>query len=320
MSIFIENVDWSQTNDAIIIKIPIHGKKVTDNVIITDKFIKVNVHPYYYELFFDEAIRAEESSCKILESCIKCTLKKSNGKWWEQLGKPSRVNGKSNDKCILNELRKETRAEYEEKVQAESIKQRNERTKLKRDMMNKAIDHEQRIRKQIASVEENLKEHQLGCCSIKEPETTVSKQKVISKVKTPVNDVPTKPEPTMPPIRSSGIINVTFSERRFVTPKRESQEQAEREWCAKQHEIMTKTVGFSDDDLNAEERDAQWLLQKGREFLEKKNYLGAISAFGSGIRVADELPDLYLGRAEAQFHLGNFKRCVSSIHHENEIR
>lgn len=119
-----------------------------------------------------------------------------------------------------------------------------------------------------------------------------------------------KPEKIMPPIRKFTEINVKFSERRFVTPKRESQDYAEQEWCAKQKEYMTSTVGFCDADLNDDERDPVWLLNKGNEFFEKNNMLAAISAYSSGLQLANQSPDLYLARANAHFPLANYKRCV----------
>lgn len=102
-----------------------------------------------------------------------------------------------------------------------------------------------------------------------------------------------------------------FSSRQFVTPKRESQDSAEREWCAKQHETMVNRIGFSDTDLNAEECDTQWIMQKANTFMEKKNYLAAVSAFSCGLKISNDSPELFLGRAKAQFVLKNFRRCVS---------
>lgn len=117
----------------------------------------------------------------------------------------------------------------------------------------------------------------------------------------------------LPPVRSRATITVNLSSREFVTPKRESLEAAEREWCVKQHEIMMNRIGFSDKDLNADERDVFWVLKKGHDFLEKKNYLAAISAFSFGLRLSNNLPELFLGRARAQYALQNYKRCVSTL-------
>lgn len=117
----------------------------------------------------------------------------------------------------------------------------------------------------------------------------------------------------LPPVRSRGSINVNLSCREFVTPKRESLEHAEREWCTKQHEVMMDRMGFTDKDLNSDERDVNWVLKKGHDFLEKKNYLAAVSAFSFGLRMSNDLPELLFGRAKAQYALQNYKRCVSSL-------
>lgn len=139
----------------------------------------------------------------------------------------------------------------------------------------------------------------------KDPEhITVSDQRQISELFVRQN---------LPPIRSCGTINVNLSSREFVTPKRESQENAEREWCAKQHEILTNRIGFSDKDLNSNEKDIFWVLKKGNDFLEKKNFLAAVSAFSFGLQISNDLPELFFGRARAQYALQNYKRCVSTF-------
>lgn len=142
---------------------------------------------------------------------------------------------------------------------------------------------------------------------------------VVVKSATVKNHLNTEKEPKtteseiepLPPIRSCATISVNLSSRQFITPKRESLEQAEREWCAKQHEIIANRIGICDKDLNADERDFNWLLQKGNAFLEKKNFLAAVSAFTCGLKVSNDSPELFLGRARAHFGLKNYKYCVS---------
>lgn len=118
----------------------------------------------------------------------------------------------------------------------------------------------------------------------------------------------------LPPIRSSGTINVELSLREFLTPKRESQEHAEREWCAKQHQIVVDRMEFTDKNLNLDECDVFWLLKKGLDFIEKKNYLAAVSAFSCGLKLSKDLPEIYLGRARVQYALKNYKRCVRNYY------
>lgn len=117
---------------------------------------------------------------------------------------------------------------------------------------------------------------------------------------------------SIPPIRSCGKICVSLSAREFVTPKRESQENAERDWCTKQHEIMINRIGFCDEDLNSNERDVFWIVNKGISFLEARNFQAAASVYSFGLKLSDDLPEFFLGRARAQYGLRNYKYCVSS--------
>jgi dyslexia susceptibility 1 candidate gene 1 protein len=110
-------------------------------------------------------------------------------------------------------------------------------------------------------------------------------------------------------VRQSGSIQVSFSKRNFLTPKRESQDPAEQEWLQKASEAR-KSIGFVPDDLRAEERDPMYLKGKGDDFFRQKNYLAAISAYTTGIQLAKNCFELYLNRSAAQFSQGNYKRCV----------
>lgn len=115
----------------------------------------------------------------------------------------------------------------------------------------------------------------------------------------------------IPPIRPCGIIGVNLSARDFETPKRESQENAERDWCTKQHEIMVNRIGFCDKDLNSNERDVFWILDKGISFLDAQNFQAAASVFSFGLKMSNDSPEFFLGRSRAQYGLKNYKYCVS---------
>lgn len=118
-----------------------------------------------------------------------------------------------------------------------------------------------------------------------------------------------KMQKSPPPVRKSATIEIEFSKRNFVTPKRESQDPAEQEWMLKQLEAR-KTLGFVPEDLRPEERDPMFLEEKGDEFFKQKNYLAAISAYTTGIKLASNCYELHLNRSAAQFAQGNFQRCA----------
>ncbi|XP_057328124.1 dynein axonemal assembly factor 4-like [Microplitis mediator] len=123
------------------------------------------------------------------------------------------------------------------------------------------------------------------------------------------NNIFDKSDVSIPAPRESGKVTVTFSERVFPTPARESYYLEEQEWLEKQAEARRK-CGFISEDLRVEEQDPQWLKDKGDEFFKVGNYLAAISAYTHGIKLSDKMSSLYANRAAAQYALGNYQRCA----------
>ncbi|XP_076752517.1 dynein axonemal assembly factor 4 [Xylocopa sonorina] len=123
------------------------------------------------------------------------------------------------------------------------------------------------------------------------------------------NNIFQEPSKSVPLPRKMGTINVTFSERVFPTPARESSHIEEQEWLQKQAEARRK-VGFDAADLRPEERDPQWLKDKGDDFYKVGNYLAAISAYTYGIKISDKMAPLYVNRSAAHYALGNYCKCI----------
>ncbi|XP_076685060.1 dynein axonemal assembly factor 4 [Andrena cerasifolii] len=123
------------------------------------------------------------------------------------------------------------------------------------------------------------------------------------------NSIFEEPSKPVPLPREAGVINIKFSERKFPTPARESSHLEEQEWLQKQAEARRK-IGFDADDLRPEERDPQWLKDKGDEFYKVGNYLGAISAYSYGVKISDKMASLYVNRSAAHYALGNYHKCM----------
>lgn len=166
MSIFVKNVDWSQNQAKVFLNVSIPGKKSMDNVVLDDQFLKINVYPYFYELFFERPICVEQSSCTILESNIKFYLKKETDEWWSGLGKTAILDANLNDgggnDTIPSERKREIYGEYEKRAQEDQKLRNKERSNLKRNEIEKEIERETRIRKQIDETESALGSHQLS--------------------------------------------------------------------------------------------------------------------------------------------------------------
>lgn len=60
-----------------------------------------------------------------------------------------------------------------------------------------------------------------------------------------------------------------------------------------------------DEDLRAEEKNPDYLLAKGLDFLKHKNYLGALSALSFAIKLSPNYAELYLRRSEVHMLAGN---------------
>lgn len=152
MSIILQRLNWSQTQSEIILNIPINRKISFDNVILAEQFLKINARPFFFELFFQHPICVEDSSCKILETNIKFQLKKATDEWWSDLKTES----------ISNEQKKEIFSDYESKTKADYAHQQKQRSKLKRNEIDKEIERSSRIRKKIDETEIDLKNYHIS--------------------------------------------------------------------------------------------------------------------------------------------------------------
>lgn len=162
MSIFVENVTWSQTETDIIVIIPICGRKSIDDVVIGERFLKINVRPYFYEVFFEHPISVEQSACKIFEANFKFRLKKANSEWWHDLGKVSKPAHNSNEKSISIEAKKEIYSNYEDCVTQQIANKKKEYASLKRNEMDKEMQRQSQIREKIDETETALKNQHIS--------------------------------------------------------------------------------------------------------------------------------------------------------------
>lgn len=301
MPILIKDYNWSQTDNEIVVKVPVKGihKHPTVDIFTYETFIKINCLPFYFEVLLLHPIDETNSRCKILENEAKfILLKKTTGQWNSLELNCSRENRLNEKKEVMKSA---------QLLAAQKAEQRwNEKCELKRNEIHKEVDREAKIREEI----EVLKKKEV----VKKLQD-IDEAKESRSRKLTDGVVTDEPLPILAPvhthaIRKSGNIKITFSARHFPTPQRESQESAEQQWLMKQHEAR-KATGFVEEDLRPEERNPQWLKEKGDDFLSKQNYLAAISAYSTAIKTNPKYFELYLNRSAAHFQLGNYYKCVA---------
>lgn len=321
MPILVKLRKWSQNDKELFIHIPLNGVNPSSVDIFTAKnFIKLNYPPYYYEAFLLHPIDIDTSTCKLFETEARFTLKKLVPIEWESL-----------ETTTINRTEKfEAKQQIFEETQAEQQNASKLRTEakyqVKRDYVSLEVNREQKIKAEISSIRKNecnelldkIDDDQQESSWLKNPEKMFNLPKEIRKTpQEKIKSLHPNTSPALsvsstkiPEVRKFRSITINLSERKFNTPLRESQQVAENEWLQKIHEAK-KINGFVDDDLRPHERDPKWLKTKGDELFKSKNYLGAISAYSTGIRLTEKCYDLYLNRSAAHMAIGNYKRCVS---------
>uniref|UniRef100_I3MZ48 Dynein axonemal assembly factor 4 n=1 Tax=Ictidomys tridecemlineatus TaxID=43179 RepID=I3MZ48_ICTTR len=119
-------------------------------------------------------------------------------------------------------------------------------------------------------------------------------------------------EDCIPAPRSVGNIKINFTPRVFPTALRESKVAEEEEWLHKQAEarkaMNTDIPEFCD--LKEDEKNPEWLKEKGNKLFATEDYLAAINAYNLAIRLNNKIPLLYLNRAACHLKLKNLHKAI----------
>ncbi|NXK33728.1 DAAF4 factor, partial [Piprites chloris] len=123
---------------------------------------------------------------------------------------------------------------------------------------------------------------------------------------------PNAKEEQLPAPRSAATIKVNFTPRVFPTALRESCVAEEEEWLHKQAEARrTISADLSElEDLKEEEKNPDWLKDKGNKMFAMGNYLAAVNAYNLAVRLNNKLPLLYLNRAACHLKLRNLHKAI----------
>lgn len=72
-------------------------------------------------------------------------------------------------------------------------------------------------------------------------------------------------------------------------------------------------------DLKEEEKNPEWLKEKGNKLFATENYLAAINAYNLAIRLNNKIPLLYLNRAACHLKLKNLHKAIEDSSKALEI-
>nr|KAF6484041.1 dynein axonemal assembly factor 4 [Rousettus aegyptiacus] len=343
MPLQVSDYSWQQTETAVFISVPLRGVCGRDaDVFCTENYLKVNFPPFLFEVFLYAPIDDESSKAKIGNDVIVFTLHKKEAAVWETLsvsGVDKEMMQRIREKSILQaqERAKEAteakaaarredqkytlnvmmKIEEEERKKIEDMKE-NERIKATKELEawkecqrkaeeQKRIPRKEKFYQQDKQIEEEkkLKRKNLTRNSASRNLATKggnSEDMFFEKLK----------EDSIPAPRSVGSIKINFTPRVFPTALRESQVAEEEEWLHKQAEARRAMNTDIPElcDLKEEEKNPDWLKDKGNKLFATENYLAAINAYNLAIRLNNKIPLLYLNRAACHLKLKNLHKAI----------
>lgn len=325
MPITVKDYSWTETEREVLITLPLKGVKSSKtDIFSTDHYLKVNFPPYLFEVHLFAPVEEEQCTAKIGNGVIEFRLIKKEPGVWGKL-----ASGKSEDKAFMVERRAEA-IEHAHKTAAEIADQK---AKKKREEEQYAIKQQMRLEEEDRERIEREKQEEREKAERELERWKEEKRKRAVKVEPKAQVVRSKPPPTTvatvkqsssgdiwkkgkgkgpapPPPRKGGSIQVTFTPRAFPTAARESKEAEEQEYLAKMAAARRiKPPENTEETIN--ERNPEFLKDKGVEFFRAGNHEAALNAFSAGIQLNPNLPHLFSNRAACYLAMGENERCIN---------
>ncbi|NXP50299.1 DAAF4 factor, partial [Heliornis fulica] len=347
MPVWLREYSWRQTGAAVYLSLPLRGVRVTPaNIFCTDQYLKVSVPPFLFEAILYAPIDDTNSTAKIGNGIIFFTLYKKEVAMWDSLTLANadkeklqylRENAvlKSHEKAKEEtEAKKVTKQEHKKYALEATMKLEEAERKRIEDLKEK---ERQKVTKELALWKKQQKDAEKQKRVQKEGQLYQEGEQLKGKKKEKMNQtrIPnggtskTKLKPTqdhgsysmfsenlkeeqLPAPRSAATIKINFTSRVFPTALRESRVAEEEEWLHKQAEARrTVSADLSElEDLKEEEKNPDWLKDKGNKMFATGNYLAAVSAYNLALRLNSNLPLLYLNRAACHLKLRNLHKAI----------
>ncbi|XP_069618223.1 dynein axonemal assembly factor 4 [Ranitomeya imitator] len=330
MPITVRDHSWQQTEKEIYISVPLKGAAAgACSVLCTEHYVKVSFPPFLFEVFLFAAIDVDRSITKIGNGIILFTLYKQEPRVWESLSlvnvnketmqilrenAVTRVQEKAKEEAQSKAVRKRENEKYSLEVMMKideegrkCIEQLKEEERQKANEEIEKFKEQQRIEEEQRQVQRELKRKEE-----EKRKNAINKSRSLESAKPSVQAEKYKTEKTVPPTRKCGNIKIQFTPRVFPTAIRESRLAEEEEWLQKQAEarraVNTDNLDFQD--LKDEEKNPEWLKDKGNKLFAAGDYLAAVNALNLAIRLNDKMPTLYLNRSACHLKLRNLHKTI----------
>ncbi|XP_062405313.1 dynein assembly factor 4, axonemal [Sardina pilchardus] len=338
MPLMVKDYSWTQTESKVYISVPLKGMNAKHvDIFATDEYLKVHFPPFLFEAFLFAPVDDDKCIAKIGNGVAVFTLHKKKEELWNQFTinnddrekqKEIRQNAilKAQEKAAADSKAKAAQKQEESKFALQTMMKLEEEEratiqKIKNDECKKAVNELENWKLEHKSKEEKaIQPQQQSIQSVRN--TEISK---VEKLSVPLSSgrvgvIPqqgkknvTKTEKVnLPGPRSCGNIKVNFTPRVFPTALRESRVPEEEEWLKKQAEARRAVAAdlAELDDLKPEERNPDWLKDKGDKFFVAGNYQAALNAYNLALKLNRKLPSLYSNRAACHLKLRNLHKAI----------
>ena len=309
MPILVKDYTWKETDVEVVITVPLKGVKGSKaDIFSTDSYVKVSYPPYLFEVLLYAPVIEERCVARVGNGMIDFTLVKKEPGIWGRLH-----SGESESKEKMIEKRAEA-VDYAHRSAKELAEQK---AKKKREEESFAIKQQMKLEEEERERIEREKQQERDRTERELEEWQKAKQKSAKEEVVAVkklNHSNGKSEKAKklkpPPPRTGGNIQVHFTPRLFPTAARESKEEEEQAWLTKMAAARKiKTDDSKDGSIN--ERNPEFLKDKGADLFKKGNYEGAINAFTEGLKLNPHIPQLFSNRAACFLAMGENDKCVS---------
>ncbi|KAL6107435.1 dnaaf4 [Pungitius sinensis] len=301
MPVLITDYVWTQTDSTVCLSVPLKGTKVSHvDILSTDEYLKVHYPPYLFEAFLFEPVDDDRSTAKVGDGVAVFSMPKRTNKVWEHLMKATNNKEKK-------EVRERSLLTYQEKRSAQSISKAKKQHAEKKYALEKMIKLEKEKKDGIQKIKEGEREKskaELTAWKLRQKQRAEQEDQLKVHSQGQSRD---------------GLQSTTEKQQigcshraSFNQALRESRVIEEEEWLKQQAESRrTGSVAVEElEDLKEEQRNPDWLKDKGDKCFVSGDHLGAVNAYSLAIRLNRKIPALYSNRAACHLKLNNLHKAI----------